>query len=1088
MEARSQTTTILFTDLVSSTELLQRTGDEQAERIFKAHHRLLSSAVQEHGGHEVKWLGDGLMVAFDSTLDAVLCAIEMQQASARPTAGERLAIRAGLNVGDAFIEESDFFGTSVVVARRLCDRAGAGQIFATDIVVRLLGDRGAAISTQDLGMLDLKGIAAPVPSVEVLYERSPLAIVRRLPFVGRKAEFDALAARFAEAHHSHHGSVVLVAGEPGIGKTRLAEEFCEQFADSAVVIRGNCYEGDVAAPFAPWTEALSALVEQTADDALVEALGAGAPDIATILPDIRRRVPGVEEFVHADPESERARLFASIGSFIRNAAQDRTLVVFLDDLQWSDKPSLALLEHVARSLGDRRIVIIGTYRDVEIDRAHPLAQTLGALRRMENHERIAIRGIADESVLELLTTIEPSDAVADDRSALAAALSRESAGNPFFINEVLSHLVETGQINHTDTAWMVTGDLIAKLGIPEGIKEVIGRRLSRLSDDCNRLLQRACAMTNGFTWDEIRAICDEPEEVLLDALDEALAARLIVERKSGVYAFLHALVRATLYEEQSTPRRMLLHRQVAEALERLYKDDVDLHVAELAAHYVASAGGDAGKAIDYSIRAGDRARELLAWEDASAHYQRALDAMEISKAPRDAARARLLLDAAECNRLCGQDSGTAALVHEAIDIARDTADARLFARAVRAFELGAQQAETDVTAERMALFDEALQMLEGEESVERVIVLARRVEAASAYANARAGVTSAGYLAWAGAKDDDILAQAKEAVALAERLRENYAIAVACAFLHNYAASPDNDLEQLELADRGIAAARASHSARMELDLTVMRAADLLALGRIDEFRDNAAHFRAVLDSLRYRPLEYMAAAMQVTLEVAEGHLGLAEQHLNDYLAKAGNNVTVLVMFTAQQYSLFSAQGRLGDLVPLWQGLGQRWPGIPVFPAGLCLARARAGQADVVYAELGRLVANLAGVPRDFLWKPTCVLLATACADVGHRPTAEVLYNTLLPYAQDLTVVVQSYVMGCVAHHLGRLATVLERWDEAGDHFENALASHQRMGFTAWLAATQLAYARMLLRRGAPPDARRAHDLLEIARRAHDLL
>jgi class 3 adenylate cyclase len=1078
VEPRAQTVTILFTDLVSSTELLQRAGDDQAERIFKAHHRLLSGAVQEHGGHEVKWLGDGLMVAFDSTRDAVLCAIEMQQASSRPTAGERLEIRVGLNVGEAFLEESDYFGSSVVIARRLCDRASAGQIFATDIVMRLLGERGAAIATTDLGMLELKGISAPVASVEIKYERDPLTLVHKLPFVGRKAEFDLLSTRFAEAHHGQHGSVVLLAGEPGIGKTRLVEEFCQEMTDDALVIRGNCYEGDVAAPFGVWTDALNSLIEQTPDGALATTMGAGAADISTLIPGLKERMPGIEDSPRSDPESERARLFASIVACLRNAAHDRTVILFFDDLQWADKPSLALLEQVAHAVADRRIMIIGTYRDVEIDRTHPLAQTLAALRRLDYHERIAVRGFTPESVVELLAAIEPSETVADDRTALAAALSRDSAGNPFFIAEVLSHLVEIGQINHSGKAWMATGDLVRDMGIPEGIKEIIGRRLSHLSESCNRLLQRACVMTSGFTWDEIQASCDEPEAELLDALDEGLAAQLLVERKSGHYTFTHALVRATLYEEMSTPRRMLVHRQVAEALERLYADDIDSHLAELAAHYVASAGGQAGKAIEYSIRAADHSRKLLAWEDASAHYQRALDAMEMIKAPHDATRAQLLLSAVECNRLSGQDSGNEALVREAIAIARDINDARLFSRAVRAFELAAQQTEADATTERLALFDEALQMLEGEESVERVVVLARRVEAASAYANARAGISSAGYLAWAGAKDDEILAQAKEAVDLAERLHENYAVAVACGFLHNYAASPDNDREQLELADRGIAASRASHSPRIELDLIAQRGADLLSLGMTQEFRQNAANFQSVLERLRYQPLEYMSSAMQVTLDIVQGRLASAEQHLNAYVAKGGNNITVLVMFAAQQHGLREAQGRLGELVPIWQGVLQRWPGLPIFPSALCLALARAGRAADAAAEIERVVAGISSIPRDFLWKPVCALLSDASADIGHRGAAATLYDVLRPYARDGVAVVQSYAMGSVAYYLGRLATVLERWSEAEEHFEAALLDNGRMDFTTWLAATQLSYGQMLLRRSKPGDAQRARALL----------
>src|SRR6478736_3849114 len=208
MTARAQTVTILFTDLVGSTELLQRAGDEQAQRIFKAHHRLLREAVEAHGGHEVKWLGDGLMVAFDSATDAVKCAIAMQQMSRRPTAGERLEIRAGLHVGEAFVDESDYFGTSVVIARRLCDKGNAGQILASDIVVRLLDGRGGDLQTKDLGALDLNGITNAVPAVEIVYAHDPMRLLRKLPFVGRSAEYKTMLKKLADARNSR-GAVIL---------------------------------------------------------------------------------------------------------------------------------------------------------------------------------------------------------------------------------------------------------------------------------------------------------------------------------------------------------------------------------------------------------------------------------------------------------------------------------------------------------------------------------------------------------------------------------------------------------------------------------------------------------------------------------------------------------------------------------------------------------------------------------------------------------------------------------------------------------------------------------------------------------------
>ncbi|MEX0749977.1 MAG: AAA family ATPase, partial [Dehalococcoidia bacterium] len=343
---------------------------------------------------------------------------------------------------------------------------------------------------------------------------------------------------------------------------------------------------------------------------LRDTLGPGAPDIVVMLPEIPRRIPDLEESPQLEPEAERARLFDSINAWLRNAAETKPLVIFLDDLHWCDRPSLALLEQVARGIAEKKIVIAGTYRDVEVDRVHPLAQTLAALRRMEHHERIAIRGFTQESVYELLNAIEPSEQAEAAKRGLTQVLFTESEGNPFFLREVLNNMVETGKLAQQDGVWTGTVASIEELGIPEGIKEVIGRRMSRLSEGCNRMLGRASAMTGGFTWDELRAICDDAEDTLLDALDEALGSQLIAERDRNAYAFTHALIRATLYDELSTPRRVQLHRRIAEALESLYADSIDDHLGELAAHYMASTGNAAEKAVEYSIRAGDRARHV----------------------------------------------------------------------------------------------------------------------------------------------------------------------------------------------------------------------------------------------------------------------------------------------------------------------------------------------------------------------------------------------------------------------------------------------------------------------------------------------
>src|SRR5262245_32118054 len=246
--------TVLFTDLVSSTELLQRVGDEQALRVLRAHQRLLRDAVAVHGGQEVKWTGDGLMTTFASSADAVRCAVAMQQTTRRRAAGERLAMRAGVHVGEALRDDSDWVGASVVVARRLCDRAAAGQILCSALVVELLGGR-RAFRFGEVGALDLKGFAAPVAAYEVHYDRDdPAAALRHTPFMGRAAELERLERRLEETRGAR-GGVVLLAGEPGIGKTRLLEEFAESArAQEVQVLWGRCYEGEAARPYGPFAE------------------------------------------------------------------------------------------------------------------------------------------------------------------------------------------------------------------------------------------------------------------------------------------------------------------------------------------------------------------------------------------------------------------------------------------------------------------------------------------------------------------------------------------------------------------------------------------------------------------------------------------------------------------------------------------------------------------------------------------------------------------------------------------------------------------------------------------------------------------
>src|SRR5260370_9785461 len=386
------TVTLLFTDLVNSTDLLKRMGDEEAQRIFRAHHKLLSDAVIADGGHEVKWLGDGWMVAFPSAADAVRCAIGMQQGARRPVAGVRLGIRAGLHVGEALRDEADYFGTSVVIARRLCETASAGQILASAMVSGLLAGR-QSFTFLDHGIIELKGLG-PFATSEVVYERDdPSVLLQHTPFVGRSAELTKLDKKLADARGAHGGLVMLV-GEPGIGKSRTIEEFTELARkEGAQVLSGRCYEGEWAPPFGPFAEAIAEYASVTDPEIVKRELGYGGPPLARLVPALRERLPDLGEPAPLAPEEERFRLLDATSQLLIAISQRMPLVLVLDHLHWADRGPLAMRRHFARFIARNRIMILGAYRDVELDRQHPLADALGALRREAPYERIPLMGL-----------------------------------------------------------------------------------------------------------------------------------------------------------------------------------------------------------------------------------------------------------------------------------------------------------------------------------------------------------------------------------------------------------------------------------------------------------------------------------------------------------------------------------------------------------------------------------------------------------------------------------------------------------------------------------------------------------------------
>ena len=1051
MTARAETVTILFTDLVNSTELLQRAGDEQAQRIFKAHHRLLRDTVETHGGHEVKWLGDGLMVAFPSALDAVRCAIAMQQASRRPAVGERLHIRVGLNVGETIRDESDYFGTPVVVARRLCDKAASGQIFTSDVVCQLLSGR-REFDFQELGALVLKGIVDPVRAHEVLYEHDPLTMLEHTPFVGRSDETAALRKRFDDARAGRGGLTVLV-GEPGIGKTRTAEEFCDHARSAgASVLWGRCYEGDWAPPFSPFSEAIKQFATDASDAELRAAISDDAAVLASMASALKERTPNLPEPAPIPAEGERYRLLEAVSSFFAGLAASRALVLVLDDLHWADNGTIAMLRHVGREAKGRRILLVGTYRDVELDRQHPLAAALADLRRETNFERITLKGLSGDAVGQLLDVIAEQD-VPD---ALSQAIAEETGGNPFFIREILLHLVEEGKVVREGGAWNSSLS-IAEMGIPEGVREVIGRRLSRLGDAGNRMLTAASAMTGGFTWDEIRAITDQQDDGLLDALDEALGAQVLRETAPSAYDFTHALIRHTLYEELSTPRRVLLHRQIGDVLERLYADDVEPHLAELAHHFhEAAPGGDLAKAIHYLRRAGDRCVRQLAYDEAVAHYERAAE-FEAE----DRGRCELLLALADALARAGMRTRAEATFERAGDIALRLPSSELLVRSA----LGAEPLGLD-SGVSVRLVEAALAALPAGDTVARARCLAH-------FAPAFGGEERGGELS-------------SQAVEMARRLgdRGTLAHALTAVYHHLVEACPFDIRRRLDIATEVLQIA--TEIGDKELALAsghCDRLQDLIHLGDIVAAEpDIDAHARLSLE-LRQGGQQCHTLGLETMRSTIAGRFAEAETLAAEVLAlgRRIEHPQAEGVYFLQMLVLRREQGRLSERPEAFAGPDEASPP-PLLVAARALLHAEQGEPDPCRRAVEAIFADGAERPRGGSEELVLAWLAEVCAWLTDRTRAAVLYELLLPYADRAIMSDGAYiVLGSGSRGLGLLAATMGRYDDAKRHFEDALAMNTRMGARPLVARTQLDYARMLQKRDASGDAQCARELLRPA-------
>ena len=874
------------------------------------------------------------------------------------------------------------------------------------------------------------------------------------PFVGRDAELERLHERWRQVCGGERAAVVL-GGEAGIGKTRLAAELAGAVHEQgALVLYGRCDEG-LAVPYQPFVEALRPYARAAGLDRQRAELGELAPELGRLLPELA----GLGEPLRADPESERFALFEAVAALVEAMTPQRRALLVLDDLHWAANPTLLLLRHLIRSERTLRVLLLGTYRETELDAGHQLVQLLADLHRDASVQRLSIGGLQRPAIAALLETAI-GHALNGGTSQLVEALGTQTAGNPFFICELLAHLVESGATSiGVERSCGVTA---AELEAPERLRQVIVQRVGRLLAPAGRALSVAAVAGATFSFVLLEHVLGERSGVL-DALDEAVAAGLLTEVGRGEYVFAHALVRQTIYGQLGSARRIRLHRQLGEALEAL--GDGDAHVEALAHHFAqAAADGQGVKAAAYALAAGRRAIARLGYEEAAAHSERGLEALALTGQPQDESRCQLLLALGEARWGAGELDNARQAYRQAAELADKLGDATALAHAALGF-CGPYRVELAAAVTRPVAdaLQRALAALGDDDSALRAQLMGRL----------------AGY---ADVERKQVLA--RQAVEMARRVGDKATLADVLASTHRATHGPDALQESLALAAELGRVADEVGDCRLRARAHRWLLDHLLELGDIEAVERELEALKRLAHTRRERYFTWILAVFSANHAHLQGRLEDCEKLAHEALAHRleGQDDAAAHIFGVQMLFVRREQGRLEELVQTAANLAEQYPQLANWRCALAYIDAQLQRTAHARQALEALAhAGFSDLPRDTYWLANLSTLSEVVVFLGDAPRAQLLYELLLPYADRCAVTVALLCQGSVSRPLGQLTTILARYEEAARHFEHALATNAQIRSPLWIAHTQHDYARMLLRRGHPGDRHKARQLLKQA-------
>ncbi|MGH2865774.1 MAG: ATP-binding protein [Solirubrobacteraceae bacterium] len=1061
--------TILLSDLVGSTRLATSVGPVRADELREEHFELLRGAIGAHEGKEVKNTGDGLMVAFTSASAAVQCAVSMQQIFERRyrDSEQALHLRIGLGAGESSVNDGDYFGMPTVEAARLCAQAPSDGILIS-AAVKMLAGRCEGVEFCSAGELELKGFPDPLQAFSVSWSalgeeagvsgRWPLpAALRSVPpvaYVGRVEERAALEEALARARGGSR-QVLLLCGEPGIGKTRLSSWAAHRAHSQALAVCWGACSEELAVAYEPWIGVCSALVEHTPEQLLAAHVKRHGGELGRLARNLPERVADLPEHQSSDPETERYLLFSAVTGLLAEVAQSVPLCVVLDDLHWADGQSVALLKHLVRTLEHEALQLIVTYRDSDLGKDHPLSAVLSDLRRVEGVQRIALHGLGVDEVAQLMS-LAAGHELQDDALELAGQIATETDGNPFFVGEILRGLSESGALSFDQSSGRWSVDRSAALALPESVRDVIERRVERLGEETAEVLTVAAVIGRSFELELLSRVAEVAEGRLLDHLEAAVAASLLSESSEqvGRFRFDHALINETLYESLGATRRARMHHRVAQALERLCGADPGERLSELALHWrLAAVSVDKAKAADYSLRAGRRALESLAPDEAAKLFT---DAADLTSDVEGAERCQALIGLGEAQRQTGDGAFRETLL-DAARIASAVGEAELAAEAALANNRGVTSVFGEVDAERIAAIERALELDDPPQPARRARLLALQAQEST----------------W----DPDFERRrtlADEALCLARGAGEPRTLAdvlhLAC-FAYWTA-------ETLEL--------RGALSEELSQYASCLEDPALRFWARDDEFhvrteqgnfaRARAAldHMKRIADELGQPTLQWFAAFTGAGFELMRGDLAGGERLLERafQIGQEAEEPDAILVHGVQLCHTRLHQGRGQEVLAMLEQGVSTYPGVPAWKAVLAetlgwLDR-RAEAATILKQATSERFEHVAPEPTRLT---ALSLYADAAVLSGDAAAAAILYELIEPTGEQI-VWSGATGYGHARMWLGLLAVVLGRYEQADQHLQFACEFHEANDLSLWAARTHLGWAQALADRGQSTGAR----------------